>query len=796
MVTDRNSLYDEFQKRYPLESLPSMTLSEYTDLVPNESFCNWIESKVSDLGSIWGCTSYKFGIFRYKNKVKNNPKFQCDDQYSWYKRYKAPDAETAFNIVRGAIVTIANAARNHDLDAIEKVDVLRGMYKWKIAFLYSEKWLIPIYNGEWLKDICINFGMPNAHKANMAEMMHFLIDRRGDKETFEYYDELLSLKDKIYSDREHKVWLYSPEEGASQLNHFVNEGIMALGWNDMGDYSRFASRDDIKAEMRRVYNKPNGKFSNDSLALWEFANEVKPGDTVYAKKGLYKIVARGIVDGDYEYHEEIDSYPNIRKVKWINVGEWESPQQQVQKTLTDISKYPDYVESLKKIFDSIGQESTHINNTKPHYWWLVANPNRWSFSDLKVGDTEGYTVKNDKGNKRRVPANFEAAKEGDIVVCYEANPVKKIVAFAKVFKASDGEIISFKKTEDLVVPIPLSEFKDHEALKEMEFIKNQNGSFFKLTPEEYEVILNLVRQKNPEPEDANNIKHKDDNDSYTKEKFLSEVFMSEQKLDELVQLLRLKKNVILQGAPGVGKTFSAKRIAYYIMGEKDDSRIEMVQFHQNYSYEDFIMGYRPTSEGGFELRTGSFYNFCKKAERQPGEDFFFIIDEINRGNLSRIFGELLMLIENSYRGDDHSIKLAYRNEKFSVPDNLYIIGMMNTADRSLAMIDYALRRRFSFHSMTPGFNTDGFKVEMAKHSDPRIVKVVDAIIALNDVITKDDSLGSGFCIGHSYFCAKPIDTSWIEHVVRYDICPMLDEYWFDSKDKCDIEKARLLNLLK
>ena len=130
---------------------------------------------------------------------------------------------------------------------------------------------------------------------------------------------------------------------------------------------------------------------------------------------------------------------------------------------------------------------------------------------------------------------------------------------------------------------------------------------------------------------------------------------------------------------------------------KDKSRIEMVQFHQNYTYEDFIMGYKPTENGGFAIKPGIFYQFCKKAADDKDRPYFFIIDEINRGNLSKIFGELLMLIESDYR--DTSIKLAYRDEDFYVPSNLYIIGMMNTADRSLAMIDYALRRRFSFFEM-------------------------------------------------------------------------------------------------
>lgn len=231
------------------------------------------------------------------------------------------------------------------------------------------------------------------------------------------------------------------------------------------------------------------------------------------------------------------------------------------------------------------------------------------------------------------------------------------------------------------------------------------------------------------------------------------------------------------------------------MGVKDNSRIEMVQFHQNYSYEDFIMGYKPNEAGGFELKQGVFYKFCKKAANSPEKDFFFIIDEINRGNLSKIFGELLMLIENSYRGKE--IKLAYTDELFTVPKNLYIIGMMNTADRSLAMIDYALRRRFSFFEMHPGFDSDGFKNYVAKLSSEKLTLVIDKIKALNEVIRDDESLGQGFCIGHSYFCNQNVySEEWLNNVIEYDIEPMLKEYWFDDVEKYQSQINVLRNLLK
>ena len=270
---------------------------------------------------------------------------------------------------------------------------------------------------------------------------------------------------------------------------------------------------------------------------------------------------------------------------------------------------------------------------------------------------------------------------------------------------------------------------------------------------------------------------------YTKEDFLSEVYMSDEDYEKLKDVLRIKKNIVLEGAPGVGKTFVARRLAFSIMGVKDVERVMMVQFHQSYSYEDFIMGFRPSAEG-FELRRGAFYNFCKKAEIDGDKDYFFIIDEINRGNLSKIFGELFMLIENDKRGV--SLQLLYTDERFSVPKNVHIIGMMNTADRSLAMLDYALRRRFAFFEIKPGFNSEGFKEYQNSIQNEKFDKLIACIENLNIVITNDESLGEGFCIGHSYFCNLSFDLieeQVLEGIVEYEFIPLLKEYWYDEPTK-------------
>ncbi|MGI5951469.1 MAG: AAA family ATPase [Brooklawnia sp.] len=273
--------------------------------------------------------------------------------------------------------------------------------------------------------------------------------------------------------------------------------------------------------------------------------------------------------------------------------------------------------------------------------------------------------------------------------------------------------------------------------------------------------------------------------TYDRDAFLREVYLSEERYERLRSLLTRKKNVILAGPPGVGKTFAARRLAYSIMGVKDLSRVQMIQFHQSYSYEDLMMGYRPTETGGFALTEGPFYRFCEKARADDTDrPYFFIIDEINRGNISKIFGELLMLIEADKRGQE--LRLLYKNEKFSVPANVHIIGMMNTADRSLAVLDYALRRRFGFFEMIPGFNSDGYTSWQEEIDDPTLDRLVEAVIELNKIIADDPALGSGFAIGHSYLSShtgdEPPDV-WLSSVVEDELIPLLDEYWFDEPAK-------------
>ncbi|WP_417375677.1 AAA family ATPase [Gimesia maris] len=282
------------------------------------------------------------------------------------------------------------------------------------------------------------------------------------------------------------------------------------------------------------------------------------------------------------------------------------------------------------------------------------------------------------------------------------------------------------------------------------------------------------------------------------------VFLPEEEIAQAIDRLRSKKNLILQGAPGVGKTFVARKLAYALMEEKAIDRLDMVQFHQTYSYEDFIRGYRPLPDkaGTFGLQDAIFHRFCKRAEGDPDSDFVFIIDEINRGNLGQIFGELLMLIESDKRGSEFAVPLVYqrKNEaKFFVPANVHLIGLMNLADRSLAIVDYALRRRFAFMTLAPQYSSSNFrKWLLDRQMTPDLVELVATrMIALNQEITDDPLLGENYQIGHSFFCPKGEDFSglsrdWYEGIIQTEIVPLLKEYWFDNAKRVEQAQEGLL----
>jgi 5-methylcytosine-specific restriction protein B len=452
-----------------------------------------------------------------------------------------------------------------------------------------------------------------------------------------------------------RFWAISLGEGGRLWNQCQEEGLAAIGWDEFGDLRQYPDRDAI-AQALRARRSPDGPAPhNASLACYEFAYRIKPGDYVVAKVGRSKLLGVGVVTGDYRHDPGRTEYRNVRPVTWIRAANLELPENAwvPTKTLTDVTDYDTFVEFVREYL---------LEPTDP-------------------------------------------------------------------------------------LPPPL-------------------------VPDRYSI------------EDA-----------------MAELFLPREEFKSMVAALDRKKNVLLQGAPGAGKTFIASRLAYALLGVKDSSRVTMIQFHQSYAYEDFIQGYRPREGGGFHRRDGVFYAFCNRARTDLSRRYVFIIDEINRGNLSKIFGELMMLIEADKRGSQHAIRLTYADDQdppFSVPENVHLLGLMNTADRSLALVDYALRRRFVFFTLFPQFPSPTFRGHLTSLGAPPelIDRVIDRMTELNRAISADDkNLGEGFAIGHSFFCprsAEPDWSGWYANVIRYEIDPLLREYWFDAPDQAQEWVDRLL----
>ena len=765
----RRELYQAFQQEFPLEALKDMPLERYSNLNKEDSFCYWLESRTYKLGSFWGGSSYKFLIYRYNNKpAEGDPRVTSDDKYAWYSNLGKDTAEEAYQVVRDEIVKVATLAQQGDFDAIDSLDRLGHSYKWKIAFLYSKENLIPIYNRGMLQIVAKELGMKNVQKVRTVDIQRFLWGQKGDKDLYDFYDELLKILD-----------------AKTKGNSF--EDIKAAMIEKLEGNDRFVAKKSGK-DFLWIGTK-DGVLGNDACH-YEIVNDTfkKAGhskDFVFVE--MHHEGKKGNVFKELQNVEGIKTFPWTIRGERINDKGWNIKayplDELTSKLLEELEAFDDVIGEKAR---AIALESKESSSDGKQYWWLVGNPKIWSIAKMQVGEEQEYTLYNDEGHKRKVFQYFVDAKEGDMVIGYESTPTKQIVGRLTISRSSDGHSVAFKNIEALPSPISLSTLKSTPELQQMEFLKSSQGSFFKLTEDEYDVIMDLIREDNP-------LLKGETKESYDRTKFLEDVYVSYNDYEKLESLLLRKQNLILQGAPGVGKTFAAKRLAYAIMGEKDDSRIMQVQFHQNYSYEDFVMGYKPNDNGGFDMKYGVFHKFCSKAKVDKDHKYFFIIDEINRGNLSKIFGELLMLIEKDYREKD--IQLAYNDETFAVPSNVYIIGMMNTADRSLAMIDYALRRRFSFFEMKPGFESVQFVEYVKKLADPHLEKLIKAVIELNKVIAEDDSLGTGFCIGHSYLCNLGFHDS-LENIVEYDIIPMLREYWFDNENKFNQEAQKLRNALK
>ncbi len=607
------------------------------------------------------------------------------------------------------------------------------------------------------------------------------------------------------------------------------ESALALADTKEGDAGFFEAFDQVrtikgnrwKTTMGLYWIRPYSYINLDSRNRWfiteksslpeSIVEAVRPLKNNVPSGSTYLSICNGIrecVDkGEYPFHD----LPSLSYAAWI-LSDEVNIQNKAGKgmSVTDQGSTPDGRANSESDDVLVGPRGTHSWSFAPghnaSYWNFMRDQGVMAIGWGAIGDLSQYQSKTairdaikERYDRKNSPSNdalatWQFANEiqvGDVIYAKRGN--RTVIARGIVtsdYRFDPDSPIDYPNVRDVDWKLvgswanPGTPF----ATKTLTDITSYTDDVQKLN----ELFDSIADDAGALDEDTPDIVYS----YYTKDEFLNDVYMTEDDYDKLAFLVENKKNVILQGAPGVGKTFCAKRLAFSLLGSMDEQKVEVVQFHQSYSYEDFVEGYRP-SGNGFELRKGPFYRFCRKAENDPDSEYFFIIDEINRGNLSKIFGELFMLIESDKRGV--KLQLMYSDDSFFVPKNVRIIGMMNTADRGLALIDYALRRRFAFFDMAPGFDSDGFVAyEEGLNSEP-FSALVKTTKALNDAIAADESLGEGFRIGHSYFCNLPAGGATpdrLSMIVEYELIPLLKEYWYDEPSAVDEWSAKLRNSIR
>lgn len=787
--------YSSFQARFAPDVLVTLPDEEILQKVfltadsSNDSLCYYLEFDPqikSFFGSISGGSSFKFGLFqRQKDKAwitgaPSSPEILSDS-----------DALILGKNIRDALVKGYEIINSHKFLSVEEYEELDKELNEAIGKYASYAWfqkyyqmmfpgkLIGIYSTELQAHMLYGLGIKpsgkyygrNGQLASICSLLHLLPT---------HFQEVCY---KMFGEIKHFYRLGSSDGESNYSNEWKNAGIVAVGWPLIGDLINYQKdgmliRDKVFASLTAKYYPTDNRTASRKAGEIKSFYEASAADVFVVMDGE-KLVA--FVDQLSPYY-----FDDSLKMAHCRRGVWHSsfneddklPEDEGKLTTCYAFKKEQNIMYLYQRFYGYSNDGIVLPKTDNAE---NVEPN----TPLEITDNE---------TEFRGWMATQMSAQGTI--CTASMISANCRALREV--CSEMDIIEYPDLQNLFSITDIDSFLDVKSIirghDDFDSVNRHFGNgFLKSALNWYEKYLNAtLLEAKKEVASA---------EPYDKDKFLDDVFMTSDEYDELLRLLLYKKNIILQGAPGVGKTYLAKRFAYSIIGAKDDSFVEIVQFHQSYSYEDFIMGYKPNDDG-FDLRTGSFYNFCKKAEKDgnPDSKYFFIIDEINRGNLSKVFGELMMLIEGDKRGSKNGLKMAYRDEYFFVPQNVYIIGMMNTADRSLAMMDYALRRRFSFYEVEPAFGKHMFRAHLEKYIKTSAIvdKVINRFKDLNIKIADEETsgLGKGFCVGHSYFCVPPVsgqsDEDWYKSIIKFEVAPLLDEYWWDDKAKAEDCKKDLL----
>ena len=723
-------LRDEFLSTWPLERVKEMTIEEYTNLNKKDSFCYWLESITEYLGSIWGGSAFKFGIYKRKDTKREFEKNALSDgEYAWLAKYGKTKDE-AFNKVKSIIVDIIEKSQARDFKAIEPID-LGNATKWKIAHLYSDNHILNVFSKDSLTEIAKVLGVEFDKKISFYDLQDLVLKQKSPEEDyFTFAKRIWSLT----ANKEAKYWLYSPGEQAVKWEEFYNEGIMAIGWDKLENLENYVDRKSILEALINNYGERK-KQPNNVSAIDDFCNgenKINIGDIVIAKKGTKTLLGYGCVTSDYYYDEDREEFLHCRKVKWLKKGEWQTDDNLVLKVLTNIKnnqKGKKYLDIMNK------QENNNIINLLRYKPQII----------LQGPPGTGKT----REAKRIAKALLGLGEDENL----EGNEQFKLIQFHPSYSYEDFvRGIIAENTNDNILYVTKDKILAEFAKKAFE------APLLPIKWEDFRDFLEKERKEKGEVyfDGDSNLKYESIKDG--------KLFYSSKRLDTIQynedtgEITELNdRNFDLVGI----------HIEAFCQKNIDDN---FISFKKNQKKQD----------GYWNTITDYFIKWANKFKKK--KPYVLVIDEINRANLSAVLGELIYALE--YRGEAVQSMYAIEGENnLILPPNLYIIGTMNTADRSVGHIDYAIRRRFAFVNILPKELEKDFHKELFRAVSELFISNYDEYISNPDIELKRAlTLSSEFkpedvWLGHSYFITKntPIDIRW-----EYEIKPILLEYVKDG----------------
>ncbi len=772
----------EILKRFPLDKWPEMTLEDYALGQPGveDTYCYWLEYKARWVGSIQGGSARKLIIYKPRNRE------------GWYfpKNLFANERE-AWERLRSEFLQAFEWATSGDWERIDELETLgRGpAVKLKSLHVYFPDEVLPVYATAHLRRFLRLLDRPSeeVNASSVVALNRCLLEALRREPGVEGWntEELQRLLYNWRDPREtRRVLKIAPGENAKFWDDCLQEGYICVGWDEVGDLSQFESKEAFRARFEEAfpYNGHLAQARRKGNELWALY-ELEPGDLVVANRGVGQVLALGeVVEPGYRWADERPEYRHTVAVKWDTTYEQRVTPQKGWATVT-VAKVPDTL--LKKIVggkglepvvvdavygriaaalerkgqlilygppgtgktyqarrfavwwllkqngregadavlgdsDRLGEAERELSTSQvsSRVWWIVANPKEWSWDRLFRDGRVEYRY-------GRLKRNYPLVQRGDLVIGYQSTPDKRIMALARVSRelqsfGDNPPTIELESVEQLDQGLSYDELTQDAVLAQSEPMRfNNQGTLFALTETEADHLLVQLAERHP------------------------------------------GRAVLKHADSGMTASVGA---------------LTRVTFHPSYTYEDFIEGFRPDGGGvgglSLALEDGVFKRVCRVAQANPGRPYLLLIDEINRGNVAKIMGELLTLLERDKRG--LTLTLPQSKETFSVPRNLFLLGTMNTADRSIKLLDAALRRRFAFLECMPD-------TELLHGAAVGELALDDFLDGLNQRIARFE--GREKQVGHSYLLVdgQPVDE--IEEFAarfREEILPLLQEYCYDD----------------